>query len=208
MTDDERRKLLSTETSLAMSDEPRLPAPSPGFENFSLSRDDDRSPPATKIWTPTASSTCPMQMKTTKTTTEAMAQASGAPSWSPMPIASTRRKWLPPCCARRHPGGRPDPLNHNASRWPGWRLAACGWSCRPRAGTRALALLASTPLPRARMTLGRVLLFVVLFWWCGPPDDERALSAAPEEARAAATADLSGSDRSDQIDRQIYFISR
>ena len=42
MTDDERRKLLSTETSLAMSDEPRLPSSIAGLENFSLSKDDDK----------------------------------------------------------------------------------------------------------------------------------------------------------------------
>ena len=42
MSDDERRKLVSTETSLAMSgDEPRLPTAIAGLENFSLSRDDD-----------------------------------------------------------------------------------------------------------------------------------------------------------------------
>ncbi len=42
MTDDERRKLLSTETSLSMSDEPRLPSAIAGLENFSLSRDEDK----------------------------------------------------------------------------------------------------------------------------------------------------------------------
>ena len=40
MTDDERRKLLSTETSLAMSDAPRLPGSIAGLENFSLGGDD------------------------------------------------------------------------------------------------------------------------------------------------------------------------
>lgn len=44
MTDDERRKLVSTETSLAMSDEPRLPSSIAGLQNFSLSRDDDEKP--------------------------------------------------------------------------------------------------------------------------------------------------------------------
>ncbi|MBU3032277.1 DUF1013 domain-containing protein [Paracoccus marinaquae] len=44
MTDDERRKLVSTETSLAMSDEPRLPTAIAGLENFSLSRDVDEKP--------------------------------------------------------------------------------------------------------------------------------------------------------------------
>ena len=42
MTDDERRKLLSTETSLAMSDEPRLPSSIAGLENFSLSKDEEK----------------------------------------------------------------------------------------------------------------------------------------------------------------------
>lgn len=46
MTDDDRRKLLSTETSLAMSDEPRMPSSIAGLENFSLSRDEDKPEPA------------------------------------------------------------------------------------------------------------------------------------------------------------------
>ncbi|MBC9246442.1 DUF1013 domain-containing protein [Paracoccus sp. 11-3] len=41
MTDDERRKLVSTETSLAMGEEPRLPSSIAGLENFSLSKDDE-----------------------------------------------------------------------------------------------------------------------------------------------------------------------
>ncbi|VDS07986.1 hypothetical protein PARHAE_01167 [Paracoccus haematequi] len=44
MSDDERRKLVSTETSLAMSDEPRLPSSIAGLENFSLTRDEDKAP--------------------------------------------------------------------------------------------------------------------------------------------------------------------
>ncbi len=40
MTDDERMKLVSTETSLAMDTEPRLPSNIAGLEGFSLSRDD------------------------------------------------------------------------------------------------------------------------------------------------------------------------
>lgn len=40
MSDDERRKLVSTETSLSMTDEPRLPTAIAGLENFSLSKDD------------------------------------------------------------------------------------------------------------------------------------------------------------------------
>ena len=45
MSDDERRKLVSTETSLAMSDEPRLPSSMAGLENFSLSREDKKPEP-------------------------------------------------------------------------------------------------------------------------------------------------------------------
>ena len=41
MSDDERRKLVSTETSLSMSDEPRLPTAIAGLENFSLTKDED-----------------------------------------------------------------------------------------------------------------------------------------------------------------------
>ncbi|UXU75444.1 MULTISPECIES: DUF1013 domain-containing protein [unclassified Paracoccus (in: a-proteobacteria)] len=44
MTDDERRKLLSTETSLAMGDEPRLPSSIAGLENFTLGQDDRPEP--------------------------------------------------------------------------------------------------------------------------------------------------------------------
>ena len=44
MTDDERRKLVSTETSLAMSDEPRLPSSIAGLENFTLTKDEDEKP--------------------------------------------------------------------------------------------------------------------------------------------------------------------
>lgn len=44
MSDDERRKLVSTETSLSMTDEPRLPSSIAGLENFSLSRDEDEKP--------------------------------------------------------------------------------------------------------------------------------------------------------------------
>jgi hypothetical protein len=41
MTDDERRKLVSTEQSLGMAPEPRLPTAIEGLETFSLSEDDD-----------------------------------------------------------------------------------------------------------------------------------------------------------------------
>ena len=44
MTDDERRKLVSTEASLAMGQEPRLPSSLAGLENFSLSRDERKAP--------------------------------------------------------------------------------------------------------------------------------------------------------------------
>lgn len=44
MTDDERRKLVSTETSLAMSgDEPRMPSNIAGLENFTLGGNDDKA---------------------------------------------------------------------------------------------------------------------------------------------------------------------
>lgn len=46
MSDDDRRKLVSTETSLAMADEPRLPSSMVGLENFSLTRGDRKSPEA------------------------------------------------------------------------------------------------------------------------------------------------------------------
>lgn len=41
LTDDERMKLLSTDQSLQMRDEPRLPSSISGLENFSLSDSDD-----------------------------------------------------------------------------------------------------------------------------------------------------------------------
>lgn len=45
MTDDERRKLVSTEQSLGMGTEPRMPSSIAGLENFSLSqRDTDERP--------------------------------------------------------------------------------------------------------------------------------------------------------------------
>lgn len=40
MSDDERRKLVSTETSLAMGEDPRLPTAIAGLANFSLSEDE------------------------------------------------------------------------------------------------------------------------------------------------------------------------
>ena len=44
MSDDERRKLVSTQTSLSMGDDARLPTAIAGLENFSLSNDDDDKP--------------------------------------------------------------------------------------------------------------------------------------------------------------------
>jgi hypothetical protein len=41
MTDDERMKLVSTQTSLGMSPEPRIPSAIAGLETFSLSGDDE-----------------------------------------------------------------------------------------------------------------------------------------------------------------------
>lgn len=41
MTDDERRKLVSTETSLGMEAEPKIPSAIEGLETFTLSNDDD-----------------------------------------------------------------------------------------------------------------------------------------------------------------------
>lgn len=42
MSDDERRKLVSTEASLSMGDEPRLPSSMAGLENFTLDREDKK----------------------------------------------------------------------------------------------------------------------------------------------------------------------
>ncbi len=41
MTDDERRKLLSTEQSLGMEAEPRIPTAIEGLETFSFAEEDD-----------------------------------------------------------------------------------------------------------------------------------------------------------------------
>ncbi len=46
MTDDERRKLVSTEQSLGMGTEPRMPSSIAGLENFSLSQRDAEDRPA------------------------------------------------------------------------------------------------------------------------------------------------------------------
>ena len=43
MSDDERRKLVSTETSLGMDDEARIPASIAGLENFSLTEREERA---------------------------------------------------------------------------------------------------------------------------------------------------------------------
>lgn len=44
MTDDERRKLVSTEQSLGMAPEPKLPSSIAGLESFTLSDDEDKKP--------------------------------------------------------------------------------------------------------------------------------------------------------------------
>ncbi|MFV0383558.1 DUF1013 domain-containing protein [Paracoccus sp. (in: a-proteobacteria)] len=49
MTDDERRKLVSTETSLAMNVDPRLPTAIAGLENFTLGNDDDDRKPEPEL---------------------------------------------------------------------------------------------------------------------------------------------------------------
>ncbi|SIT06180.1 DUF1013 domain-containing protein [Paracoccus saliphilus] len=50
MTDDERRKLVSTETSLAMEDDDaKLPTAIAGLENFSLSKDESEQPPEPEL---------------------------------------------------------------------------------------------------------------------------------------------------------------
>lgn len=49
MTDDERRKLVSTEASLSMPDEPRLPSSMQGLENFTLTRDEDKPKPEAEL---------------------------------------------------------------------------------------------------------------------------------------------------------------
>ena len=130
-----------------------------------------------------------MQMKTTKTTTEAMAQASGAPvvvahayRWHEAQMAAAMLR------AAGIPADVLDALNHNAQPMAGLALGGMRLVVPPSRRDEALALLASTPLPRARMTLGRVLLFVVLLWWCGAgPMMSGLYLRRPEEARAAAT---------------------
>ena len=42
MTDDERRKLVSTEQSLAMEPEPKMPASISGLETFTLSEEEEK----------------------------------------------------------------------------------------------------------------------------------------------------------------------
>ena len=48
MSDDERRKLVSTEQSLGMDDAPRLPTAIEGLESFTLREDDEDEKPETK----------------------------------------------------------------------------------------------------------------------------------------------------------------
>jgi hypothetical protein len=47
MTDDERRKLVSTQTSLGMDTDPAVPASMAGLETFSLSTPDEDKPEPT-----------------------------------------------------------------------------------------------------------------------------------------------------------------
>ena len=46
MNDDERRKLVSTEQSLEMTTEPKLPSNMAGLENFTLTRETEEEKPA------------------------------------------------------------------------------------------------------------------------------------------------------------------
>jgi hypothetical protein len=71
MSDDERRKLVSTEQSLGMeADRPRVDAGLTGLEVFGDEEKDESRPPISRM--PTASSTCPPATTTrTKTTTAA-----------------------------------------------------------------------------------------------------------------------------------------
>ena len=48
MSDDERRKLVSTEQSLSMDDGPRMPTAIEGLETFTLRQDDEDEKPETK----------------------------------------------------------------------------------------------------------------------------------------------------------------
>ena len=48
MSDDERRKLVSTEQSLSMDDGPRMPTAIEGLETFTLRQDDEDDKPETK----------------------------------------------------------------------------------------------------------------------------------------------------------------
>jgi hypothetical protein len=79
MSDDERRKLVSTEQSLGMEPEPKMPSAISGLETFSLTDSDDQDDDAAagRRWMPTACSTCRTRtrMTTTRTTAEAV------PAW-------------------------------------------------------------------------------------------------------------------------------
>ena len=91
MTDDERRKLVSTQQSLDMdAAEPRLPSAIEGLESFSASPtrgartttdEDDRESDDGLSRTPTASSTCPAtkRMTPSRTTTAAAERGPSAP---------------------------------------------------------------------------------------------------------------------------------
>jgi hypothetical protein len=83
MSDDERRKLVSTEQSLGMEPEPKMPSSISGLETFSLTDGDDetmtRGPHLR--WTRTACSTCPTPTRmTTRTKTTAKDLGRTAPA--------------------------------------------------------------------------------------------------------------------------------
>ena len=79
MSDDERRKLVSTEQSLGMGTEPRIPTAISGLETFSLSdSDDDDEDDGRDDLTPTAFSTCPTTTRMTTTTTRRIRHPSAA----------------------------------------------------------------------------------------------------------------------------------
>ena len=82
-----------------------------------------------------------------------------------------------------------DPLIHNMRPDAGLALGGMRLTVPASYHDEALALLASVPLPPARMSLGRAMLFVVLVWWCGAaPMMSGLYLRRPEIARAAPAA--------------------
>ena len=117
-----------------------------------------------------------MQMKTTKTTTEAMAQASGAPvvvahayRWHEAQMAAAMLR------AAGIPADVLDALNHNAQPMAGLALGGMRLVVPPSRRDEALALLASTPLLASRH--GRA--------WRAVRDDELAAAACGIDTDAA-----------------------